>query len=97
MAQIKIDRLAHLAWLVIPEEKNAKMEHDLTEIITYFSILEPIDTSLVETVTTPWAQDLPLRSDTVVGNNVREWLLACSPQRVAGHQIILGSIMQTDE
>lgn len=99
MIQVKINRLALLAWLDVPEgDRYASMENSLGEIIEYFSVLDPIDTSSVTHITSPGSLLLPLRYDEVHDDlATREELLACSPQRVAADQIMLDSIMQTDE
>jgi Asp-tRNA(Asn)/Glu-tRNA(Gln) amidotransferase C subunit len=67
---------------------------EIGSVVDSFSALETVDISHVQQVQRSGKQDLTLREDRTYGDtNLPDKLLACTGQKVAAHQIVLGGIM----
>ncbi len=58
-----------------------------------FTSLSRTDTSHISTISRSGKGSLDLRSDVIIDAHIADGLLACSSQKKAAHQIVLGGIM----
>jgi Asp-tRNA(Asn)/Glu-tRNA(Gln) amidotransferase C subunit len=87
LTQEQIQRLGKLTALSPHEELN------ISSVLDSFDSLKSIDTSQIEMVSRSGKGSLTPRADIVVDAGLSDELLACSHQRKAAHQIMLGGIM----
>ena len=66
---------------------------EISSVLDSFDSLAKTDTSHVTTISRSGQSSLVLRDDRVVNANIADELLACSMQKKAAHQIVLGGIM----
>ena len=69
----------------------------LDSILEYFTLLQQVDTSSVSVSTRSGCSVLAPRLDRIQASpSSSESLLACSPERIAAHQIVLSGILHVD-
>jgi Asp-tRNA(Asn)/Glu-tRNA(Gln) amidotransferase C subunit len=66
---------------------------EISSVLDSFASLSITDTSHVTTISRSGQGSLILREDHVMDANIADELLACSSQKKAAHQIVLGGIM----
>lgn len=83
-----IDKIAHLAKLIIPESKNQSMKKELNKILDLVTKMDEVDTTMVEPLSHPYDVSQPLREDIVTETNQRTLLQKIAPQTEAGLYIV---------
>lgn len=73
----QLQKFADLIKIEISDEKLAKMNID--SVIEWLDKLQKIDTTGVEPLLNPSEQDLPMRNDVVTDGNIRDLVLANTP------------------
>jgi Asp-tRNA(Asn)/Glu-tRNA(Gln) amidotransferase C subunit len=87
LTQAQINHLAKLTSL------EASSELEISSVLDSFDSLSITDTTQVNQISRSGQESLALREDTVVDSGLADKLLACSNQKKAAHQIVLGGIM----
>ncbi len=87
LTQEQIARLGKLTSL------HTGKDLSVDSVLDSFDSLARTDTSHVDSVTRSGNKTLKLREDTVVDSHIADDLLACSSQKKAAHQIVLGGII----
>lgn len=87
LTQEQIARLGKLTSL------SPQAELEISSVLDSFAALSKTDTSHITTVSRSGKGSLSLREDIVVDSHLADDLLACSGQKKAAHQIVLGGIM----
>lgn len=72
---------------------SPRAELDISIVVDSFASLSKTDTTHIDTVSRSGQGSLMPRVDMVVDSGLADDLLACSNQRKAAHQIMLGGIM----
>ena len=84
-----IDKLAKLSSLEISEEKKAKLQEELGQIVTFVENLNEIDVSGVDATFTTISGGQPFRKDEVTSKKeVSEHILANEPKTADNHFIV---------
>ena len=73
----QLQKFANLIKIEISDEKLAEMNID--SVIEWLDKLQKIDTTGVEPLLNPSEHDLPLRADVVTDGNIRDLVLANTP------------------
>ena len=73
----QLQKFADLIKIEISDEKLAEMNID--SVIEWLDKLQKIDTTGVEPLLNPSEQDLPMRDDVVTDGNIRDLVLANTP------------------
>jgi Asp-tRNA(Asn)/Glu-tRNA(Gln) amidotransferase C subunit len=87
LTQAQINHLAKLTSL----HPGADLE--ISSVLDSFASLAKTDTAGINTISRSGKDSLVLRDDAVLDSNISDELLACSMQKKAAHQIVLGGIM----
>lgn len=87
LTQEQITRLKKLTAL------SGENRVEISSVLESFSAIQAIDTTSITDITRSGAGVLVPRSDSVISTDLSDELLACSKQKKAAHQIVLGSIM----
>lgn len=87
LTQAQINHLAKLTSL------EASSELEISSVLDSFDSLSITDTTMVDQISRSGQSSLTLRDDIVVDSQLADGLLACSNQKKAAHQIVLGGIM----
>ena len=80
----RLKKLTALEW-----QKNI----EISSVLESFSALQELENIENTEIHRSGAGSLDLRKDQVKDSPLADALLACSPQKIAGHQIVLGGIM----
>ena len=83
-----INKIAHLAKLIIPENKNQSMKKELNKILDLVTQMDKVDTTTVEPLSHPYDVSQPLREDIVTESNQRTLLQEMAPQTEAGLYVV---------
>lgn len=83
-------QIAHLAKLT---SLTPQSDLEISSVVDSFASLSSTDTSHVDTISRSGKTSLTLREDIVDNSELADQLLACSNQKKAAHQIVLGGIM----
>jgi len=83
-------QIAHLAKLTA---LHPQTDLEISSVLDSFESLSRIDTAHISTISRSGQGSLDLRPDTVIDADIADALLACSSQKKAAHQIVLGGIM----
>ena len=75
----QLQKFADLVKIEISDEKLAQMNID--SVVEWLDKLQKIDTKGVEPLLNPCEHDLPMRGDTVTEPNMRDKILANSPDK----------------
>ncbi len=73
----QLQKFADLIKIEIPDEKLAEMNID--SVIEWLDKLQQIDTTGIEPMLNPCEHKLPVRQDTVTSPNIRDLVLANTP------------------
>ena len=87
LTQAQINHLAKLTSL------EASSELEISSVLDSFDSLSITDTTGVQQISRSGQASLILRDDSVIDSGLGDQLLACSNQKKAAHQIVLGGIM----
>lgn len=87
LTQAQINHLAKLTSL------HPGDDLEISSVLDSFASLAKIDTSDINIISRSGQDFLMLRDDIVVDSCIADELLACSNQKKAAHQIVLGGIM----
>lgn len=87
LTQEQITRLGKLTSLKTGKDLSVE------SVLDSFDSLAKTDTSHIHEVTRSGKPTMTLRLDSAVGSGIADELLACSPQKKAAHQIVLGGII----
>jgi Asp-tRNA(Asn)/Glu-tRNA(Gln) amidotransferase C subunit len=87
LTQAQINHLAKLTSL------NPEANLEISSVLDSFDSLSITDTSCITNISRSWQDSLILRDDIVHDSCIADELLACSMQKKAAHQIVLGGIM----
>ena len=87
LTQAQINHLAKLTSL------HPGDDLEISSVLDSFASLANTDTSDINVISRSGQDALILRDDAVVDSNISDELLACSMQKKAAHQIVLGGIM----
>lgn len=87
LTQAQINHLAKLTSL------NSSNELEISSVLDSFDSLSITDTTGVQHISRSGQPQLQLREDVVLDSGLSDQLLACSNQKKAAHQIVLGGIM----
>lgn len=79
-----IDKIAHLAKLIIPKNKNQSIKKELNKILDLVTQMDEVDTTMIEPLSHPYNVSQPLREDIVTETNQRALLQSIAPQTEAG-------------
>lgn len=89
VTQEQIARLAKLTAL------HADSDTKIDSVLASIDAIQNADVSLVNAVSRSGNDSMSPRADEIMENEkIPDELLACSPQKVAAHQIVLAGIMQ---
>ncbi len=83
-------QIAHLAKLTSLTSQDWL---EISSVLDSFISLSRIDTSHIASISRSGQGSLDLRPDIVIDAGIADGLLACSQQKKAAHQIVLGGIM----
>ena len=83
-------QIAHLAKLT---SLHPGADLEISSVLDSFTSLAKTDTSHINVISRSGQDSLALREDMVVDAHISDELLACSMQKKAAHQIVLGGIM----
>ena len=83
-----IDKIAHLAKLIIPRNKNQSMQKELNKILDLVAQMDEVDTTTVEPLLHPHDVPQPLREDIVTEPDQRTLLQKIAPQTEAGFYMV---------
>ena len=83
-------QIAHLAKLTSLTSQDWL---EISSVLDSFTSLSRIDTSHMAIISRSGQGSLDLRPDIVIDAGIADGLLACSQQKKAAHQIVLGGIM----
>ena len=87
LTQAQIHHLAKLTSL------NPDENLEISSVLDSFESLSITDTMQIKNISRSWQDSLILREDVVQYADIADQLLACSIQKKAAHQIVLGGIM----
>jgi len=83
-------QIAHLAKLTSLRSREGL---EISSVLDSFASLSSTDTSHIQTISRSGQWALTLRPDISADSGIADDLLACSGQKKAAHQIVLGGIM----
>jgi aspartyl-tRNA(Asn)/glutamyl-tRNA(Gln) amidotransferase subunit C len=79
-----VARIATLARIKVPEEEQAPLAGELSQILSWIEQLNEVDTSGVEPMSGGAAMRLPMREDVVTDGGRRDQILANAPETAHG-------------
>src|SRR5690348_12490932 len=79
-----VARIATLARIKVPEEEQAHLAGELSQILSWIEQLNEVDTSGVEPMSGGAAMTLPMREDKVTDGGRRDEILANAPEAAHG-------------
>ena len=79
-----VARIATLARIKVPEEEQAHLAGELSQILSWIEQLNEVDTSGVEPMSGGAAMRLPMRDDAVTDGDRRDQILANAPETAHG-------------
>lgn len=83
-----VDKIAHLAKLIIPENENQSIQKELNKILDLVTQMDEADTATVEPLAHPYDVPQPLREDIVTEPDQHTLLQKMAPQIEAGLYIV---------
>ncbi|QTS83658.1 Asp-tRNA(Asn)/Glu-tRNA(Gln) amidotransferase subunit GatC [Coxiella endosymbiont of Amblyomma nuttalli] len=84
----EIDKIAHLAKLIIPENKKKSIQKELNKILDLVAKMKKIDTKTVEPLLHPYDMPQPFREDIVTEPDQHTLLQKVAPQIETGLYIV---------
>ena len=79
-----VARIATLARIEVPEEEQAHLAGELSQILSWIEQLNEVDTTGVEPMAGVAAMRLPMREDRVTDGDRRDQILANAPETAHG-------------
>ena len=83
-----VKKIARLARLEVPEERQEQVAGELNAILSWIEELGEVDTSNVEPLASVTGHSLPLRADTVTDGNKVDVILANAPEQASGFFVV---------
>ena len=83
-----VARIARLARINVPEERQEKLVGELNGILDWIAELDEVDTGAVEPLASVTGHGLPRRSDEVTDGNRVDEVLANVPETAAGFFVV---------
>ena len=83
-----VKKIARLARLEVPEERQEQVAGELNAILSWIEELGEVDTSNVEPLASVTGHSLPLRVDTVTDGNKVDDILANAPEQASGFFVV---------
>ena len=83
-----IDKIAHLAKLIVPKNRNQSIKKELNNILDLVTKMDKVDTTTVEPLSHPYDVCQPLREDIITEPNQRTLLQETAPKIKAGFYIV---------
>jgi aspartyl-tRNA(Asn)/glutamyl-tRNA(Gln) amidotransferase subunit C len=88
-----VRRIAHLARIAISDEEEARLEHELNDILDFVAQLDELDTSAVEPMTRVAAMKMKMRKDEVTDGFCADEILKNAP-KVDDHYFVVPKIVE---
>jgi aspartyl-tRNA(Asn)/glutamyl-tRNA(Gln) amidotransferase subunit C len=83
-----VARIARLARINVPEERQEQLVGELNGILDWIAELDEVDTGAVEPLASVTGHGLPRRSDEVTDGNRVDEVLANVPETAAGFFVV---------
>ena len=83
-----VKKIARLARLDVPEERQEKIAGELQAILSWIEELREVDTTNVEPLASVTGHSLPLRVDKVTDGNKVDDILANAPEQASGFFVV---------
>ena len=83
-----VKKIARLARLDVPEERQEKIAGELQAILSWIEELREVDTASVEPLASVTGHNLPLRADKVTDGNKIDDILANAPEQASGFFVV---------
>jgi len=83
-----VKKIARLARLHVPEDRQEKIAGELNTILTWIEELGEVDTSNVEPLASVTGHSLPLRADVVTDGHKVDEILANAPEQASGFFVV---------
>lgn len=85
-----VKKIAELARIELEPGEDARLAETISSVLEYMKILNEVDTDGVEPTFQVTGLSNVLREDVVVGNDMREKLIAAFPQKVWEELVVPG-------
>lgn len=83
-----VKKIARLARLDVPEERQEQIAGELQAILSWIEELSEVDTANVEPLASVTGHSLPLRVDKVTDGNKVDDILANAPEQAGGFFVV---------
>ena len=83
-----VKKIARLARLHVPEDKQLQIASDLNRILSWIEELGEVDTKNVEPLSSVTGHSLPMRADKVNDGNKADQILANAPEQARGFFVV---------
>ncbi len=83
-----VKKIARLARLHVPEDKQLQIASDLNRILSWIEELGEVDTKNVEPLSSVTGHSLPMRADKVHDGNKADQILANAPEQASGFFVV---------
>jgi aspartyl-tRNA(Asn)/glutamyl-tRNA(Gln) amidotransferase subunit C len=83
-----VKKIARLARLDVPEERQEQIAGELQAILSWIEELNEVDTANVEPMASVTGHGLPLRVDKVTDGNKVDDILANAPEQASGFFVV---------
>ncbi len=83
-----VKKIARLARLHVPEDKQLQIASDLNRILSWIEELGEVDTKNVEPLSSVTGHSLPMRADKVNDGNKADQILANAPEQASGFFVV---------
>ena len=83
-----VKKIARLARLDVPEERQEQIAGELQAILSWIEELSEVDTANIEPLASVTGHSLPLRVDKVTDGNKVDDILANAPEHASGFFVV---------
>ena len=83
-----VKKIARLARLKVPEDRQEQVAGELNAILSWIEELGEVDTSNVEPLASVTGHSLPLRADVVTDGNKVDDILVNAPEQASGFFVV---------
>jgi aspartyl-tRNA(Asn)/glutamyl-tRNA(Gln) amidotransferase subunit C len=83
-----VKKIARLARLDVPEERQEQIAGELQAILSWIEELSEVDTANIEPLASVTGHSLPLRVDKVTDGNKVDDILANAPEQASGFFVV---------
>ena len=83
-----VKKIARLARLDVPEERQEQIAGELQAILSWIEELSEVDTANIEPLASVTGHSLPLRVDKVTDGNKVDDILANAPEQASGFFVL---------